>query len=409
MQKLARSHPAASQWPAIDMSGPGTILADFELLLDFVGVTGIKTGGKNHRLPLAALKDLDERMTQPLRPNLNRPQQLSYPHLNGLYLLLRATGLGVSSGQGESGRLSVSPKRHAEWNSLNPEEQYFTLADAMLRASWDIIQSDQSSTAGPWRELEWRLDGLCKDRWPANNTGIRASELFYSWQCQTTVALLELLGVLEIPRVSPQSGESWRLATVRTTEFGRAFLGKFREVRSFFSMIEFGNRKRDRKHKWLGELFRAHYPNCRKTLPDHDAEFVDGVWQFKVSLGNVWRRIVIPAEARADDLIAGILTEIKFDFDHLYQLQVRNRSGRNITIGHPALEEAEYHTDEFPIGLLPLDPGQSMTLLYDFGDCWTFAIGLEKILPPDDSVTKMKVVGKKGKPPDQYGDLNDDW
>src|SRR5207237_241534 len=128
----------------------GTILRDFQTLLDFVGTGGIETGGKNYRLPLAALSDLDERMTDPLRPRMARPQQVSYPHLNGLYLLLRATGLGISSGEGVNGRLLVNPERLAEWGELNPEERYFTLFQAMLIASWSLIDSGKSSRSGVW-------------------------------------------------------------------------------------------------------------------------------------------------------------------------------------------------------------------------------------------------------------------
>ncbi|MEJ7594942.1 MAG: hypothetical protein WKF77_25735 [Planctomycetaceae bacterium] len=73
----------------IDQSGPGTILADFETLQDFVA-GGVRSTGKYHLLPMDRLRELDERMTHPLRPNLERPQQKSFPHINGLYLLLRA-------------------------------------------------------------------------------------------------------------------------------------------------------------------------------------------------------------------------------------------------------------------------------------------------------------------------------
>src|SRR5436309_15708606 len=127
MQKLAKRQSEILKRQPIDESGPGTILRDFQTLLDFIGTIGIKTGGKNYRLPLATLGELDERMSHPLRPRKSRPQQLSYPHLNGLYLLLRTSGLGVSSGQGDSGLLSVHPQRLAEWHALNAEERYFTL------------------------------------------------------------------------------------------------------------------------------------------------------------------------------------------------------------------------------------------------------------------------------------------
>ena len=117
----------------IDNSGPGTILADFEALLDFVS-TGVRSTGKHHLLPMDRLRELDERMTIPLRPNLQRPQQRSFPHINGLYLLLRATQIGIPEGQGKtSGRLKLDPIMCQQWLQLNPTERYFNLLEAWLR------------------------------------------------------------------------------------------------------------------------------------------------------------------------------------------------------------------------------------------------------------------------------------
>jgi hypothetical protein len=129
MQKeFTRAQAATLQNQEITAAGPGTILADFEALLDFVGLGGIESGGKNCRIPLASLAALDERMTHPLRPSLARPQQLSYPHLNGLYLLFRNTGLGVTSGKGDRARLSVQPNRLDQWRALNVEEHSFPVS-----------------------------------------------------------------------------------------------------------------------------------------------------------------------------------------------------------------------------------------------------------------------------------------
>jgi hypothetical protein len=78
---------------AIDEAGPGTILDDFEVLLRFIGPEGIAVGGKNDLLPMKVLPQLNAQLTHPIEIGLKRPQQKSYPNINGLYLLLRATGL----------------------------------------------------------------------------------------------------------------------------------------------------------------------------------------------------------------------------------------------------------------------------------------------------------------------------
>ncbi len=80
----------------IDENGPGSVLIDFEALLGFVE-DGVRSTGKYHLLPMARLLELDQRMAKPLRPRLRRPQQKSFPHINGLYLLLRATQLKIES------------------------------------------------------------------------------------------------------------------------------------------------------------------------------------------------------------------------------------------------------------------------------------------------------------------------
>jgi hypothetical protein len=84
----------------IDDHGPGTILRDFNTLLEVVGVRGIAVTAQNHLLPLNALVPLNARMTRPIELGLKRPQQRSFPHLNALYLLLRASGLTTIEGRG---------------------------------------------------------------------------------------------------------------------------------------------------------------------------------------------------------------------------------------------------------------------------------------------------------------------
>ena len=77
---------------AITDTGPGTILRDFDVLLEFVGEGGLPVTG-THLLPSRVLPEIDARLTHPLQLRLKRPQQKSYPHINGLYLLVRASGL----------------------------------------------------------------------------------------------------------------------------------------------------------------------------------------------------------------------------------------------------------------------------------------------------------------------------
>src|SRR5262249_33079568 len=114
------------------LNQPGTVLRDFQMLLEFVGLQGVKAGGKYNLLPIDAIKDLDQRLSRPLRLRLQRPQLRSHPYLMGLHLLLRATGLSRVEGKGDKARLVLDPHLIESWNSLNPVERYFTLLEAWL-------------------------------------------------------------------------------------------------------------------------------------------------------------------------------------------------------------------------------------------------------------------------------------
>ena len=137
-----RTSPNTSKIESAVIAGdsPGTIVADFEALMDFIA-SGVRSTGKYHLLPMARLNELDELMTTPLRPKLQRPQQRSFPHLNGLYLLLRATRIGVSDGQGKTnGKLVLNPFMCEQWKQLNSTEKYCNLLEAWLRkCSWSSV------------------------------------------------------------------------------------------------------------------------------------------------------------------------------------------------------------------------------------------------------------------------------
>lgn len=66
---------------------PGSLLKDFSSLLDFIGTTGISVSKKNHLFSIKLLPSLNQLMSSPLESKLKRPQQKSFSHLNGLYLL----------------------------------------------------------------------------------------------------------------------------------------------------------------------------------------------------------------------------------------------------------------------------------------------------------------------------------
>ncbi|HKI17274.1 MAG TPA: hypothetical protein VKA15_05320, partial [Isosphaeraceae bacterium] len=131
--KFTETHETCLREQVITADQPGPILRDFRVLLDFLGPKGVATAGKYNLLPLKFIKDLDSCLSQPLHLEMKRPQLRSHPYLQGLNLLLRATGLSRVEGVGSKARLVLDPTMMGQWDQLNPTEQYFNLMEAWLR------------------------------------------------------------------------------------------------------------------------------------------------------------------------------------------------------------------------------------------------------------------------------------
>ncbi len=406
-QKAIALHSSNLSIQQIDSNGPGTILADFETLLDFIE-TGVRSTGKYHLLPMDRLRELDERMVHPLRPNLERPQQKSFPHINGLYLLLRATRMGVSVGQGKtSGRLLIDPLMLAQWRGLNLTEQYFNLLEAWMRhATWGMVGL---RTSGWGSQVAMNARDLCAAIPPEGRKfqelKQRRGDFLYSTERACSLALLELFGLMKVERGKAQAGEGWCVTKVLHTPFGDELLDLV------FQQIQLGMLTRNTPKADFGEwqrILQSSFPAWKKNLKFNEPEFRDGIYYFKVSLGRPWRRIAITGQSDLADLADCIIQAYDFDGDHLYAFEFVGRDGQKLSIDSPNCRDGETFADETAIGGLPLEEKQSMLFHYDFGASWRFKVVLEKIVPADTERAVPEIVESKGEAPPEY-DSNDEW
>ena len=148
--KLTKAQEQVLRDQAITADQPGPVLRDFRVLLDFLAPEGFEAGGKHNLLPLKHIGDLDRCLSRPLHLELKRPQLRSHPYLQGLNLLLRASGLSRVAGVGAKARLVLDPAMLAQWDRLNPTEQYFNLLEAWLR----VGRAEMVGERGPaWGDL----------------------------------------------------------------------------------------------------------------------------------------------------------------------------------------------------------------------------------------------------------------
>jgi hypothetical protein len=391
--QLLRSQP-------IDEHQPGTILRDFETLLSFVGEEGLATSSEYFFLPISKLNDLNSRMTCPATHALKRPQQKSFPLIHGLFMLLRASGLGVGSQTGNSRRLVIDPGMLDLWRELNATERYFSLMESWLVfGSGEILGERRGFGGGGFQSLSWVKQRFANQRTEFPEKGW---SVLHGTMDHLTVALMEAFGWLRVEYRQPAAGEGVRVAAVERLAWGDAMIDALQS----YMLARLG------REEWglLQPLFQPLFPQWQKTLRPPEAPIREGVFTFQVSVGKTWRRIAAPADVVLDDLAHAILDAFKFDDDHLYCFKLRGRNGRELRIACPMEDDADSFTDEIALAELPLAEGATMIFHFDYGDDWHFNVKLEKVGPPAAKAGEVRVLAAKGRAPKQYNwDDDDDW
>jgi hypothetical protein len=428
--KLTQAQEQCLRDQVITIDQPGPVLRDFAMLLEFLGPDGVEAAGKYNLLPIRLIPELDQRLTRPLHLKLKRPQIRSHPYLQGLNLLLRASGLGRVAGSGARTRLMLDREALAQWDQLNLTERYFNLLEAAFRLGRGEMVGQSSRSWGSsvmlcvqaWQSIP--ASGRRYDaRKPAEVYVLGIGRDFY------LLALMDLFGLVDV-ELPAQPGTTWVPAGVRHTPFGDAV---FSLLTSRFDVLLGHESFLDEPVEDEGDeddeeeeededaaapdvprigawhpLFQPYFPEWQNNLTFAAPELRSGTYIFRVSLGNVWRLIATPAGATLDDLVSWILDSVDFDEDedHLYKFSYRDHLGRQAQALHPAMDEGPW-ADEIPIGTVPLEPGQSMELVYDFGDNWRFTVKLEKIEPAATGVEAPSLLESHGKAPEQYPSWDD--
>jgi hypothetical protein len=401
---LSEIHRRTLQESAIDATGPGTILHDFGVFLDYVRGTELAVSAKSQLPPLSALHEMNALLAHPVQLGLKRPQLRSYPHLQGLYLLLRASGLATIGGAGSKPALVVDDAVYQAWSGLNLTERYFTLLEIWLLRGRPEMVGERGGGYALADETYRRLIEFVA-RVPEEGASV-VDGTYDRWSLSYTpglynLALCELFGLIAVQHAEPIEGEGWQIGRLRHEPFGDALLSLL-AVELFFDWDKLMDLEESLETPGvLQPILQPFFPEWRNVLGLSEWTFQDGVYVFKVSLGRVWRRIAIPATLDLDALAYAILGAYDFDSDHLYEFSYRNRFGAWESVKHPYIEEGPW-TDKTRVGDVPLRVGQTMTYLFDFGDNWRFDVTLERVDPVDASIKSPKVLASRGEAPEQY-------
>ncbi len=424
---LSATDQATLTQQTITETAPGTILHDLQTVLDVLDQQSVAVSGKLQHMPAKVAADLNQRLSNPIEIALQRPVQKSYPNVHGLYLLLRATGLAEIVAEGKKARLALNPTIYQSWQQLNPTEKYLSLLEVWFLRSHPELLGDER--AGPLM-----MGDRCLQVWPRLTK--KTSATFSDYNAQDNyayflgfhnLALMELFGLITITPGQPTSGKGWRFKKVRAEPWGKVL------------MTAIGKANQIVFHDWPGTLdptlplgdfqplLQPYFPEWQRCLAVPTVEFRPGRHIFKVTLGNIWRRIAMAGNATLADFSDLIRESVDFDDDHLDVFTYKAPTGLTLEAFHPFASNADLFSDEVKIGHLPLSVGGTMEYMYDFGDRWQFQIVLESIEPESDpeppagfqKIKKTKTAKRKkskplgeilevhGEAPEQYPD--GDW
>jgi len=228
------------------------------------------------------------------------------------------------------------------------------------------------------------------------------------------LALMDRFGLVEV-ELPPRPVAPWCPADVKLVPFGDAIVTLINSRRDSF--LEKGLPRDDDEDRqdeplelprfgvWQ-PLFQPYFPEWRENLKFPRMAPREGTFVFRVSWGKVWRLIAMPADATLDDLVTWILRSVRFDSDHLYKFSYRARMGTEVVAYHPGMHSRPW-ADQIQMAMLPLEPGQTIALVYDFGDNCEFTVKLERVEPPGARVKAPRIRESHGKAPRQYPPWDD--
>ncbi len=398
----------------IDENQPASILRNFEIFLNFVATNDLAASGKKELLPIKSLPDLNALLTKPFDIKLNRPVQKSFPNINGLFLLGRASGLLILQRRNKKTKLAIDQELLKIWQNLNPTERYFTLFEAwIVRSSNEMIGESDNISENLLDNLKYLFDEM-----QVKSLKYKDHANFFDYSLRYfglhNIALAEMFGWFEIKHKAGEKDKGWLIKQISSTDFGRAIFAVlqniFRKIEVEWRVLETadGIEIDPNNFNLLQPIFQPFFPAWQNSFQLPPKEITEGIFVFKVSLNSkIWRRIAISSDDFLEDLHLVIQQVFAFDNDHLYQFSFRNRFGATQCVTHPMCNE-DFSADEFRINSLPLRIGEKMEYLFDFGDDWEFTIELEEVQPPNPKFSGAEIREVQGKSPKQYPDWDDD-
>jgi hypothetical protein len=412
------------QSQVISETGPGTILRDFERILELLKEQGLPLAKNRNGWALKVMEELNQGLSKPIDHLFQRPVQKSFPPLQGLFMLVRALGISQIVRDKKQDYLVLEPEVYGQWQQLNPTERYCTLLEAWLIRAHASMLGDRARMGNNNEGLNClrSLSGTIAAKKSISFKTYDDQRLMNYYPGLTNVALLEMFGLVVVKTGKPSQGKGWRIQKLEWLPWSPALLELVRRAYEVNDLDWPSNLDPTAPLNELQPSLAPYFPEWQQVLTLPDVPLQTGRHIFKVTMrrGDCWRRLAILGTATLAELSRLILKSVGFDNDHLYCFTYSDAIGREQIVGDPRAND-DLTSDLVMIGAMALRPGDRLEYLFDFGDSWYFDLELESIDAPDaDPEVKVKggkiKGGKKSKPaeiletfgkaPKQYSNAN---
>ncbi|KEQ16281.1 IS1096 element passenger TnpR family protein [Endozoicomonas numazuensis] len=378
---------------------PDSVVKDFNIFLDLIMEKPVPLS-KGKRQPVQKWTALlNEGLTAPDYPELKRPLTIHYPSALGLYLLVRASGLGRVIIKGTNKlQLVINESMVAQWRQMRPVEQYFSLLDGWLtRGSSDIIGEElhgrghrplSCSGVNFLRQLAFNED-------PVSDISLEALPTSFGTY---NIALLKLFGLANV-----QWQTTTQLTHLQFTSLGVVLFNAFQKSIDLHGLaMPDGCEDILYENDGMLKVVRQ-WRNDLKQLLHPIAEQLQDSYIINASMYayKCRRTLMVPANATLEQLAKAILAAFSFSNQHLHCFIYEDSYGDIYKIADPLLKPRHTdYTDDTNLKDLQPTPGDQLRLLYDLNDPWEFVLDIKDgINEKSDSIT---VTDRKGEPPREH-------
>ena len=377
-----------------ELTGNQTILENINRLIKYIQTNKVLASKARGHFPIKQIQELNSILVKPYDIISTRPQQQTYPNLNGLYLILRSMGILTFAVSKKEIVMGIDEKLLKNWQKLNETEQYFTLLEIWLvRAKQQTIIN-----SGGYQDLAIGSLYLFFRKNHSITQKEFISNLHYIPEYHN-LALLEMFGFIDIKDSKPKEKNRWNIIDVKITPL----------IQMIYPLIILDDKELSQlifdipKQGFYKEIFQPYFKDLNNSLKYPADEVRNGTFVLKITLQKAYRSIEVPSDIDFENLAELILQLFNFDNDHLFEFVFTNRFGekKEVKSYHSIQEESDFDAGEFYLKNLPLKELENFTFIFDFGAWWEFDILIEKFYD-GKKIEKVEIIKSHGEAPEQY-------